>query len=77
MKGPLNVDNPIISKLDGHKAWAIIFVKLIQGLKIRILEGEFSTMVCKWDWDSRGWMIIGISVCPKLLERNIEYKKLQ
>jgi hypothetical protein len=28
MKGPLNVDNPIISKLDGHKMWAIIFFKL-------------------------------------------------
>ena len=26
MKGPLNVDNPIISKLDGHKTWAIIFL---------------------------------------------------
>jgi hypothetical protein len=25
MKGPLNVDNPIMSKLDGHKTWAIIF----------------------------------------------------
>ena len=26
MKGPLNVDNPIISKLDEHITWAIIFL---------------------------------------------------
>jgi hypothetical protein len=28
MKGPLNVDNPILSKLDGHEMWAIIFCKI-------------------------------------------------
>jgi hypothetical protein len=33
MKGPLNVDNPIISKLDGHKTWAIIFCKINIGVE--------------------------------------------
>jgi hypothetical protein len=28
MKGPLNVHNPIINKLDGHKTWASIFCKI-------------------------------------------------
>jgi hypothetical protein len=28
MKGPLNVDNLITSKLDGHKTWAIIFCEI-------------------------------------------------
>jgi hypothetical protein len=28
MNGPLNVDNPIISKLDGRKTWAIVFCEI-------------------------------------------------
>jgi hypothetical protein len=32
MKGPLNVDNPILSKLDGHKTWAI-FCKINLGVE--------------------------------------------
>jgi hypothetical protein len=28
MKGTLNVDNPIISKLDGHKTWIHYFCKI-------------------------------------------------
>ena len=27
MKGPLKVDNPITSKIDGYKIWAIPFCK--------------------------------------------------
>ena len=33
MKGPLNVDNPIISKLDGHKTWVIFFRKINIGFE--------------------------------------------
>ena len=33
MKGPLNVGNPIISKLDGHKTCAIIFCKINIGVE--------------------------------------------
>ena len=43
MKGSLKVDNPITSKIDGYKIWAIFFfVRIFQGLKIRILGCIFS-----------------------------------
>ena len=33
MKGPLNVDNPILSKLDGHKTWPLFFCKINIGVE--------------------------------------------
>jgi hypothetical protein len=33
MKGPFSVDNPIISKLDGHKMSAILFCKINIGVE--------------------------------------------
>ena len=42
MKGSLKIDKSITSKIDRYKTWAIFFIKIIQGLKIRILGCMFS-----------------------------------
>ena len=67
MKGPLKVDNPITSKIDGFKMWAIHFCKNNMKTKKRTLGCMFSRInfACM---PHEGWMKKVLIICPKMDE---------